>query len=71
MGFAVSLEMASKLKVKGAFLFYGLLSTLGGILVLAMPYALSIDMLNLVAIYAILAGMGQALDSWRLKRMVP
>jgi hypothetical protein len=56
MGFGVSLELSNKLKVKGAFLFYGILSLSGGILVLAAPYAL--------------AGLGQCLDSLRLKRMV-
>ena len=70
MGFGVSLEMNNKLKIQGAFLFYGILSTAGGILVLAVPYALTLDLLNLIAIYALLAGIGQALDSLRLKRMV-
>lgn len=70
MGFGVSLELNSKLKVKGAFLFYGILSVSGGILVLAAPYALTLDLLNLIAIYAALAGLGQFLDSLRLKRMI-
>jgi uncharacterized membrane protein HdeD (DUF308 family) len=70
MGFGVSLELNNKLKVKGAFLFYGILSMSGGILVLAAPYALALDYLNLIAIYAALAGFGQCLDSLRLKRML-
>lgn len=70
MGFGVSLEMNRVFKVKGAFLFYGILSIGGGILVLAAPYAAMFDLFSLVATYAILAALGQALDALRLKRLV-
>ena len=69
MGFGVSLEMNRMFKVQGAFLFYGILSIGGGVLVLAAPYAAMFDLFSLVATYAILAAFGQALDSLRLKRM--
>ena len=69
MGFGVSLEMNRVFKVKGAFLFYGILSIGGGILVLAAPYAAMFDLFSLVATYAILAALGQGLDSLRIRRL--
>ena len=69
ISFGVSLEMNRVFKVKGAFIFYGILSICGGILVLAAPYASMVDLFTLIATYAILAAIGQALDSLRLRRM--
>lgn len=69
LSFGVSLEMNRVAKVRGAFLFYGLLSIAGGILVLAAPYVTLVDLFALIATYAIVAALGLALDALRLRRL--
>lgn len=70
MAFGISLEMHRESKVQGAFLFYGVLSIIGGILVLTVPYTHTVELLYLIAVYALLAGVGLALDSLRLRHMI-